>query len=464
MPTAGLKNKKVTVIGLGLHGGGVASVKWLVKHNAKVTVTDLRTKKELQQSLNKLKGLKVKYILGKHNVADFKAAEVIVQNPGVPRQSKYLAAARKAGVPIENDASLFFKNCKAEIIGVSGTRGKSTTSTLIYELLKKGRKKVYLAGLPQKPILEILDKVSQDDIVVLELSSWQLEILGNYKLSPHISIVTNIYPDHLNRYSGMNSYIKAKKNIISWQTRDDIAILNLDNIETKRIGQQVIAKRFWFSKSVFKDQNGCFVKNQSMLFRLNGKENKLAEIKDIRLFGWHNLENVLASLAATATYNISAKDIKSVLKSFKGLSGRLELVKEKSGIKYINDTTATTPDAAMAALKLAKKKNVVLIAGGDSKNIPDYKFKEFSKVIKNSCKAIVLFSGNGSEQIKKEIKTIKFKKYVFEVSNMTEAISIAKSFAVSGDTILLSPACASFGLFINEFDRGDQFKKVVSKI
>jgi len=492
------KDKRVTVMGLGLHGGGVAVVNWLIKHGAKVTVTDLKGKKELKPSLGKLvvkrySDRAIKLALGRHWEADFKTADLIIQNPGVPRESKYLEIAKKSGVPIENDASLFFKHCPASIIGVTGTRGKSTTATLIYEILKtrvaaefirgpegaipESRlrvgenkflayagmyKKVWLAGLPQKPMLGILDQVKPNDIVVLEISSWQLEILGQHKLSPYVAVFTNIYPDHLNRYPDMPAYIKAKKNIILWQDQDDFSVLNLDNPETKKIGQQVISQRFWFSKKYFKEENGCFTRGKWIYLREKGKETKVASLSDIKLFGWHNLENVLAAIAATASFSISPKNIKSVLSDFSGLPGRLELIKEKLGIKYVNDTTATTPDATMAALRLAKKKNVILIAGGDTKNISEVKYKKLAKVIKKNCKAVILFSGQGSSQIKKQLKS--FKPLVFGVTNMTEAVSLAQSFSRAKDTILLSPASASFNLFINEFDRGDQFEKVIKEV
>ncbi|MDX9893300.1 MAG: UDP-N-acetylmuramoyl-L-alanine--D-glutamate ligase [Patescibacteria group bacterium] len=455
------QNQKVTVMGLGLHGGGAATVAWLCRHGAKVTVTDLKTAKQLDASLAKLKGLKVKYVLGRHRESDFKQADFIVQNPGVPRESKYLVLAQRSGIPIYNDVTLFFKFCPASIIGVTGTRGKSTTSALIYKFLETTKCRAWLAGLPQKPMLEILDKIKKDDLVVLEISSWQLEILGNYQLSPKMAVITNIYPDHLNRYSGMAEYIKAKTNLVLWQTEADYSVLNRENEDAKKIGSKVTSQRFWFSKKYFKEENGIFVKNQMICQRLAGQERQLAKVSDIKLFGWHNLENVLAALGAVSGYGVGLKGIKSVLKNFSGLSGRLELVKIEKGIKYINDTTATTPDATMAALRLSKKKNVVLIAGGDTKNIPDYKYRDLAKIIRNNCKAVVLFPGAGSQQIIKQLKKIKFKPLVFDVGTMMDAVSLAQGFAKAGDTILLSPASASFNMFINEFDRGGQFKLIV---
>ena len=468
-----LKNKKVLVMGLGLHGGGVAVVNWLIKHGAKVTVTDLKTKKELAPSLLGLARLQaIKLVLGQHR-------DIVIQNPAVPRESKYLKIARKSGATIENEASFFFKHCKGKIIGITGTRGKSTTATLIYELLNISRggsqpapttrvNNIWLAGLPQRPMIAILDQVRNNDLVILELSSWQLEILGQQKTSPHVAVITNIYPDHLNRYSGMNSYINAKKNIFRFQTKDNYSILNLDSPEVKKIGKTVVSQKFWFSKNYFNEQNGCFIKNDNIIFRHDGKESKLASLKDIKLAGEHNLENVLAALPVAGIYKVSAKKIAAFLKKPIQLPGRLEFIRTVQGVRYINDTTATTPEATMAALKTLSCNmkhetcnKIILIAGGSDKGL---NFKELIEDIKKYCKALILLKGKGTDRIKKMLQVSCYKFHVTEVNNMIEAVSIVRSFSKKGDIILLSPACASFGLFINEFDRGDQFNKAVEKL
>jgi len=493
------KGKKVTVMGLGLHGGGVACVSWLIKHGAEVTVTDLKTKQELKPSLSKLTNLPVssgverptcKLVLGRHRQVDFKTADLVVQNPGVPRNSQYLKVAKKAGVPIENDASLFFKNCPGQIIGVTGTRGKSTTATLIYELLKNyssaklvlaselrqylsQARNVWLAGLPGQPMMGILDQVKAGDIVVLELSSWQLEVLGQKKISPHLAVLTNIYPDHLNRYSSMAAYIAAKKNIFLWQNHDDLAILNWDNPAAKKIGRPAASQLFWFSKKYFSEQNGCFIGNNHVFFRRDNQVTKVVSLEGIKLIGEHNLENILAAVTVAGLYQVSPEKVKLVLTSFSGLPGRLKPVGIYSGRNYINDTTATIPDATMAALRTFSSglrvqdpelKNIVLIAGGASKNIPRIKYQQLARLIKQKCKAVILFSGAGSDQLLSQLKKIRFKPLTARVAEMAEAVSLAKSFSKKGDLILLSPACASFGLFVNEFDRGDQFEMMVKKI
>jgi len=463
-----LKNKRVLVMGLGLHGGGLATTLWLAKMGALVTVTDLKTKEQLKSSLDKIPAAiksRVNFVLGENREDDFRENDIIIQNPAVPRDSKYLKIARAAGAIIENDASLFFKSCPSPIIGVTGTRGKSTTATLIYEFLKYGRRQIFLAGLPQKPELGILPKVKKDDLAVLELSSWQLEVIGAQHISPSVAVITNVFPDHLNRYRGMADYTAAKKNIFLYQHLNNFAILNYDNEITRRLGSDVRGVRLWFSKKNLPEQNGCFVIGGKIIFRLNGKETVMAQQKDVKLLGLHNLENVLAAMAVAGIYQISPVAIKKVLVNFNGLPNRLEFIREIKRVKYINDTTATTPDGTMAALSaLGGRKNIILIAGGSSKNIPNDKYLQLAKLAKKSVKAIVLFAGQGSDQFLSQLKKNGFKDLIYDVKTMAQALILAKKFAFAGDIILLSPACASFGLFVNEFERGEQFRVLVKKM
>jgi len=475
------KNKKVTVMGLGLHGGGVAIAKWLVKHGAKVIVTDLKTPRGLASSLEKFtpaEKKKIIFVLGRHRIMDFQTGAMIVQNPGVPRESRYIKIARQAGIPIVSEASIFFSLCPASIIGVTGTRGKSTTSTLIYRLLNSKFEsrnskvsRIWLAGLAQRPMAEIIDRIKPRDVVAAELSSWQLEILGEHKLSPFISVFTNIYPDHLNRYSGLSSYVEAKTNILRNQGAADFAILNFEDPLVRELGSQVQGQRFWFAKKSVADQNGCFVKNGAVIFRSQGVEKSLVRLSDIKLRGGHNLENVLAALTVAGIYQVPRAKIKKVLSGFSGLPGRTELVRKIQGIDFINDTTATMPDATLAAIKSqipkfkTQNSKLVLIAGGADKNIPQERFDELAKRIRKYCRAVILFQGDGSEKIKKSLKKFSASTSVFqELESMVDAVAIARSVAKKGDTVLLSPAAASFGLFINEFDRGDQFNQAVKSI
>lgn len=453
------KNKKITVMGLGLHGGGVSVAKFLAKQGSKITVTDLKSRVQLKSSIAKLKSFKIKYVLGKHNMADFKTADMIIQNPGVPSNSKYLALARKNKIPIETDLSLFFKLCPSEnIIGITGTKGKSTTTTLIYEIIKKYKKDTVLGGNIRISPLESLNKIKATTPVVLELSSWQLEGLGQHKLSPHYALITNVLMDHLNTYRGMADYIKAKELIFKNQGVGDFLILNKDNQITKEMKPK--SRPYWFTLSKLTDQQkGCYIKNEWLIFK-DEKDKKILHIKDINLMGQHNLANVLAACTLTSVFGVPTKIIAQTIKKFKGVEGRLQLIRQYKGVKYYNDTTATAPDAVIAALN-SFDQPVVLLAGGTDKKL---EFKDLARVIKSKVKALILFNGTGTDKLVKELRKLNFNKTLIFVDSMSQAFKQANYILEPGDIFLLSPGAASFRLFINEFDRGDQFNKQVCKL
>jgi len=454
-------------MGLGLYkeGSGISATRFLVSAGAKVTVTDLKTGIDLKDQINRLGKLakKVNFVLGKHRESDFKNVDMIIKNPAIPRYSKYLEIARQNNIPIETDISLFFKLTNSQqIIGITGTRGKSTTTTLIYEILSLAKKKIIIGGnITRSPLVQ-LNKMKNGGLAVLELSSWLLESLADPKLSPHIAVFTNIYPDHLNTYRDINDYALAKENIFKWQTNQDYVVLNLDNKFTKKIGTYVPSKRFWFSLREFKEENGCYLKNKNIYFRIDGLENKILSLADIKIPGEHNIANVLGAVCVAGILGIKPAIIKKAVFNFSGVANRLELLREIRGVKYYNDTTSTTPEAGIAGLRALQKnnkKNIVLIAGGADKGLD---FKPWLKEVENHCKSLVLLNGTGTDRI---LKLLKSKKINLAVANsIPEAVGLAKSFAQSGDIILLSPACASFGMFKNEFDRGDQFRGLVNKI
>ncbi len=430
-------------MGLGLHGGGVGATKFFAKQGSRVLVTDKKNRKDLKKSLNKLKEFEnIEYVLGKHRIRDFKNADLIIKNPGVPRNSEYLKIAEKSGASIETDIGLFFKLCPSKkIIGVTGTKGKSTIATLITKLLKTKYNTV-LAGNIRVSALEILSKVDNNTVVVLEMSSWQLEDLGLYKKSPHIAVVTNIIPDHLNRHQGMEDYIQAKKNIFKFQTAKDFLILNKDDNIVRQFTNQSKARSILFSKK----QAGEYVNN-------------------IQLIGEHNLYNISAAILVAKIFKIPDISIKKTLKRFKGLEGRMEFIGEIRGVKYYNDTTATIPEATIEALKSlsclnTKSKqgqNIILIAGGADKNL---NFEELIREVNKKTKFLILLPGTATTKIKKEVN----KQQTIEVGNMEKAVEKASKHAKKGDIVLLSPGCASFGLFKHEFDRGKKFKLWVEKL
>ena len=455
------KNKKITVMGLGLHGGGVAVTEFLAKKGAFLTVTDLKSKAQLQDSIKQLKPFKINYVLGQHRLKDFEQADLIIKNPGVPQTSKFLAAARKKGIPIEIDLSLFLKFCPSrQIIGITGTKGKSTTTTLLYQMFKHFNKNTILGGNIRISPLNFLPKIRKDTPVILELSSWQLEDLAEHNLNPAGAILTNVLRDHLNTYKNMAAYVRAKELIFKFQKPQDILILNKDNEYTAAMAKKTKAKVYWYSLGqLIKSEKGCFIKKGWAVFK-NGKIKKVLPLSEIQIRGSHNLSNVLAAVTLALAFGLPVRLIRSVVKRFKGLASRLELVREFQGVKYYNDTTATTPDAVVAALDSFEQK-VVLLAGGTDKKLD---FKALAKVIKEKVKALILFEGTATAKLVKELRKINFNKNLVFVDSMPEAFKQAKYILEKGDIFLLSPGAASFGLFINEFDRGEQFNKAVRQL
>lgn len=454
------KNKKVLVMGLGLHGGGVAAARWLVKRGADVTVTDLRDRKALKSSLDKLKGLKIKYALGGHNAEDFKMADMAVQNPGVPYNSPYLKIAKKFGAEIVNEAALFFKYAKSKnIIGITGTKGKSTTSTLVHKILRAKWPKSLLAGnIRDTALLNIADRAEKNTPIVLELSSWQLEGLEKIRTSPRIAAITNIYQDHLNRYPSYQAYVAAKENILKFQKNEDCAILNYDNAILRSLGKKYVKrgrKIFWFSKD--EKTNGAHLKNGWIFF----ENQKIMPLSEIQIPGEHNIENVLAAVCVAKFLRVSNNIIRRQIALFKGVSNRLELIRSMNGVKYYNDTTATAPDAAISALKTlgsADKKNIILIAGGANKKL-DY--KRFVEAINKFVKILIVFPGTATKKILNE--SLKLDQIV-GAQSMDFAVNTAANLAKAGDIVLLSPGAASFGMFLHEFDRGEKFVKAVKAV
>lgn len=432
------KNKKVLVMGLGLNGGGVGVAKFFCKQGAEVLVTDLKTDQQLEESLDKLKGLKIKYILGRHREVDFLWADLIVKNPDVPETSPYLDIARRNDIPIETDVSLFFKLSKAYIIGVTGTKGKSTTASLIYHLLKPKYKRTFLAGNIGVSPLELLPKINKNDKVVLELSSFELEGL---KQSPNVAVVTNIMPDHLNRYVSMYEYIEAKKTIFKFQNKKDFLVLNGDDSIVRQFAEGVKAKIIYFSA---KDQ----------LENIN--------LDKFKLIGQHNLYNLFAAIKVAKIMKVPDKKIEKAIKTFKGVANRQELVGEFNGVKYFNDTTATMPEAAIAAIDSFAQQfpevNRIFICGGMNKGL---QYEELAEKIKEKVNILIMLPGTASDKIKERLTGYE---KIYNVSSMQEAARKAAELARKGDVVVLSPGATSFNLFKNEFDRGGQFVDAVKNL
>ncbi len=433
------KGKKITVMGLGLLGRGVGDIRFLAEMGAKVLVTDLKSKEALASSIKELKEFKnVKYVLGQHRLEDFQHCDLVLKAAGVPLNSPYIREAETHGIPVVMSTALFAKLSGVATVGVTGTRGKSTTTHLIYEILKHAGMDALLGGnVKGVSTLAQLHDVGKDTIAVLELDSWQLQGFGTEGLSPNVSVFTTFYPDHLNYYDGdLDQYLDDKAQIFLHQTPEDTLI----------VGEQC--------ESIIQKKYGKKIQSRVVV----AKASALPKSWKINIPGKHNRANIACAVAAARALGVDDSVIQEAVEAYKGVSGRLELVKESNGVKIYNDTTATTPEATLVAIKALSeegKKNIVLIMGGADKGL---NMSELLQEVQERCKKVILLAGTGTDNLK----------MAFPASTIYEALepAVLDAFAsaTSGDAILFSPGFASFGMFKNEFDRGDQFIAIVSSL
>lgn len=458
------KGKKVTVFGLGLHGGGVGVVKFLASCGANVVVTDLKNKEQLAVSLDKLKGVKnVKYVLGQHRLEDFTHTDMVIKNPAAPWSDKHIKLALEHNVPVEMDSSLFFRLCKNKIVGITGTKGKTTTATLAAEILKAAGKSVVRVGIGQTSVLDKLDALKKDSIVVFELSSWRLSALGRAMISPSVAVFKNLMPDHLNYYKTMDKYIEDKKYIFSNQKAKDWLVLNEDDEIVRGFAKEAESQLMRFSYAKLTQSNSVFIEEDAIYYNDGVDVKKIIDVSEVKIPGRHNLSNVMAAICVAITCEVSMLQIKKAVKNLTGVPHRLEFVCDIKGVRYYNDTAATIPHAAISALN-SFEAPIVLIAGGNDKELV---FEELGKEIAQKVKKIILLEGTATKKLLTEVKkhlTIEEYGKILVVDSMNGAVLEASRASEEGDVVLLSPGAASFGLFLNEFDRGEKFREAVQRL
>ncbi len=457
-----LRGKKVLVFGLGQYpqGSGVAAALWLARQGAQVTVTDLKTAERMPQTVAQLRRKRsVTLVLGAHRTADFARADLIVRNPGVPWSSPLLALARRRGIPVHSDVTLFLEGCPAPVAAVTGTRGKSTTAALAAAMLEASGFRAWLGGNIRVSPLTFLEKVRPAHRVVLELSSFLTETLGPDRRAPEVAAITNLMRDHLNFYPDMTAYAAAKERIFAFQDEDDVAVVNRDDPWTRKMGERVPGRRRWWSATPFPEENGAFLRGSRLIVRQDGEERAVADLKTMRLAGAHNRANAVAAALTALAAGATDAGVRKALRTFRGLPDRQETVAVRRGVRFVNDTTATTPDALLAALAaFGDRKRLILIAGGTDKNLD---FAALPEAVRRGVKLLVLLPGTGTDQMKKAFFKARLRTPAFEADSMEAAVELAAGIAERGDVVLLSPGCASFGPFANEFDRGERFVAAV---
>ena len=455
-----LKGKRALVMGVGTRRGGLGVTRYLVAAGADVTVTDLRGEEALGPTLTELEGLPIRYRLGEHVVDDFANADVVVRNPGVPLDSPWLKVAREHGASIEMEMTLFFRSCPAPIIGITGTKGKTTTSTLCAAILTRYRSDTVLAGNMGRSALECLPRIEPGTPVVIELSSWQLEGLGEHELSPHIAVFTNISPDHLNRYASMDEYLDAKLNIARFQHPGDWFVANADDpmVWAHRCEGEGSSISFSYQDT---GGDGAFIDGGYLRWRIGENLDELVREEELALQGRHNVANALAASAAALLAGASPEHVQAGLISAEDVLDRQETVAEIEGVLYVNDTTATTPAAVYAALDRFGSRPIVLIAGGSEKGVA---LEEMAARISTSARTVVLLDGAATGQLHHLLEQSGATDVRGPYNDMERAVDEARGAVEPGGVVLLSPGCASFGMFRDEFHRGQAFRDSVRRL
>ena len=433
IPTpSSLSGMKVTVVGLGRFGGGIGATKWLCSQGADVTVSDKAGSEELAGSLEALAGLNVALHLGSHEEPDFTDAELLVVSPAVPRDLPQLLAAAKAGIPRTSEINLFLERCPAPAVGVTGSVGKSTTTAMAGQILT-ARYCTHVGGNIGKSLLETLPEIRGDHIVVLELSSFQLEDLPLIGISPHVALVTNLQPNHLDRHGTMEAYAQAKRNIFRYQTNRDVLILNAAQTESAA----------WASQAPGRVE----------LFDPNDEPFELS------IPGAHNQANAQAAWAIARQFDIERDQAAKALQTFVGLPHRLQFVGQRRSVRYFNDSKCTTPAGAIVALEAFEPGRAVIIVGGYDKNVS---FEALGAAIARRAKAVIAI-GATRAQIMRAVEAHRDGRSpaVAAADDLASAVRLADEHAHAGDVVLLSPACASYDMFANYEQRGELFEKLV---
>jgi len=467
-----LRGAKVTVMGLGLNGGGLASARFCSRAGAHVTVTDLRDETALKPSIKMLDGFPIRFVLGRHEMEDFAGADIVIKNPAVKRDSQFLSVARC----IETDISLFLRFWKGPVFAVTGSKGKSTTVAALHSVLKEVYPDTKVGGnitispltyleplLPEDPEEEI-EEFPLHDIqapVVLELSSWQLaDLSGKGILRPKIAVITNIMHDHQNYYTSMEEYVRDKKVIYENQGEGDATVINFDDPYAAEFARETRGSIYFFSKKPLPHGlPGAWLEKDGGVFSYGQGDAVQILPEHLSVIGEHNRLNLLIAGTCLVIFGLKPETIMAGLASFKGVEHRLEHVAEKRGISFVNDSAATIPEATCEAVK-SFSSPIILVTGGTDKNLDYSSFEPAIRI----PKAIYLVAGTATEKMMKVFETRGREAVHGPYASLEEAVEEAYKGASEGDTILFSPASTSFGMFLNEFDRGTRFKRIVSEL
>ena len=445
--------KKVTVLGLGIEG--IDMVRYLASHGASVTVSDSKSTEALARNIAELEDLPVRFSLGENRIEDAVSADVLFVSQGISMKAPAVEAARSKGVPISSMTRLFLELSPGKLIGITGSSGKTTTTALLARMFAASGRKHVVGGNIGTGLLGLLDCITPETWVLLELSHSQLETAGK---SPHIACVLNVTPNHLDRYT-WEEYVALKLRILEQQSKDDISVLNLDDDVSCSFATETPGRVIWFSDR--REPNGeaaAFVHDGALVWRRGAMEAKLLPIDEIPLRGAHNVANVLAAIAIAGAAELDLDAVRTAIREFTPVPHRLEFVDDIDGVSYFNDSIATTPERTLAAMR-SFEEPIVLLVGGRGKQLP---LEDLSREAVQRCRAIVCFGEAGSElEDSLGAATPNGQPAIERVKSVADAVEAARALARRGDVVLLSPACASYDAFENFEQRGEEFRRAV---
>lgn len=445
--------KKVLVFGSGISGIGAAGL--LEERGAEVILYDGNKKLDQQAILEQLgEESKTKVILGAFPEELLDALDMVIISPGVPTDLPIVNKMHEKEIPVIGEIELAYLLGRGEVLAITGTNGKTTTTALLGEIMKNACESVFVVGNIGNPYTTVVDETRDDSVIVAEMSSFQLESIDTFR--PKVSAILNLTPDHLNRHHTMEAYIQAKMNIAKNQTEEDVCVLNYEDEVLKKFGEEVKADVLYFS-SRRRLEKGIYLENGNIIYK-NPEDCLVCNVNELKLLGTHNFENVMAAVAMAAAYGVPMEKIRESIKAFAGVEHRIEFVAEKGGVAYYNDSKGTNPDAAIRGIQ-AMNRPTVLIGGGYDK---DSDYKEWIQSFDGKVKRLVLI-GQTKEKIAEEAKECGFYDITM-ADTFEEAMDICIRTAQPGEAVLLSPACASWGMFKNYEERGDKFKEIVNSL
>lgn len=455
------KNRNVLIIGAARQG--LALARFLVGQGANVTLNDGREERQLSNEIKQLAGITIDLQFGGHPLSILQGKDLVCISGGVPLTIPLIRKAVELGIPLSNDSQIFFESTDSKVIGITGSAGKTTTTSLLGEMAKRSVKdpqKVWVGGNIGTPLIEYVEVIKPDDIVIVELSSFQLDQMT---ISPQIAVVTNVTPNHLDRHGTLEEYTAAKSHILTYQSASDTAILNHEDEGAWKLRGLVKGKLFSFGlKPLSPEQDCVFIKNQNVIIQRDGMQKALTSIEGLRILGQHNLYNVLAACATAEIIKLQPKAIQEAINTFKGVPHRLELVSEKHGVRWYNDSIATAPERTLAAIE-SFTEPIILLLGGKDKNLP---WDRLVLSIHQQVDHVVLFGADAQKIEAALVKSdgISRPYSIDRTLGLDDAIQVAYRIAQAGDVVLLSPGATSYDEFKDFEERGERFRLCVHQL